>query len=956
MPGFPDVVPVLADDVVTLRAHREQDVDAIIEQANDPEMVRWTTVPTPYGPDQAREFLELIAAQWGEAGGSRLWAIEAGDGDRRRFAGTVDLRPRGAAMWDVGFALHPWARGRGMMSAALRLVCVHAFAHLGAESVSWKAVVGNWGSRRVAWACGFRVDGVVRGLLDHRGQRLDGWTGSLRKGEPMSPRSRWLDIPVLEGDTLRLRPWRDTDRPGRGWSTDEQTALFMQGYPPEHNSYDVWLRSVGDRAADGEAVSWCIADLAEDRPLGRISCFRLNNARTAGTGQVGYWLHPSARGRGITDEALRLVIDVAFRPADAGGLGLHRLAAGTDIDNRASSRVLVRNGFRPVGVERSAVARPQGPPVDGPLFELLADERERRPPRPLTAPVVRLRGIRLRPWADADRPPAGWQPDATAQRFLPPGGQPTHESFPDWVRTRRWRMDAGEAVQWAIADAASDAVVGTVAVLRIGVPDDGNAELGYWLYPDARGKGCIDQAVDAAVAHAFAPVAAGGLGLRRLFAVTVQENRASMDVLLRAGFQRTGLNRDVYVPYGGIDQAHPGMAQLTFELLADDDREAARRRVWKPATLEGTRIRLRAFRHTDVGALVDIGREAGRDDVTELTERAWLVRHDRLPVGSFLSWCIVDRTTDQVLGTVSAFDIGHPYYADSCEIGYWLRPSARGRGVMVEAVEVLLDHLFAPREGGGLGLRRVTATTEEGNTASLRVMHRAGMTEVARLPEAVPSADGPAMTAVVCAVTRDADRAVVAAGALEPVALVGDRFHLRAFTEADLPRVVEGSADPRTQRWLVRLPAPYTEQDARRYLAHCAAAASRGEAVHWCIADIASNECLGSVGLRKLDAGERDHGEIGYWTHPAARGRGLMSAAVRLVARHAVIPREDGGLGRRRLVLRAAAENVASRHVAEAAGFQPAGVERAAMTLRDGTVTDVVWFDLLADEVAPGRG
>ncbi len=39
--------------------------------------------------------------------------------------------------------------------------------------------MGNEGSRRVALKCGFVIEGSVRGLLVHRGQRLDGWIGTL---------------------------------------------------------------------------------------------------------------------------------------------------------------------------------------------------------------------------------------------------------------------------------------------------------------------------------------------------------------------------------------------------------------------------------------------------------------------------------------------------------------------------------------------------------------------------------------------------------------------------------------------------------------------------------------------------------------------------------------------------------------------------------------------------------
>jgi len=75
-----------------------------------------------------------------------------------------------------------------------------------------------------------------------------------------------------------------------------------------------------------------------------------------------------------------------------------------------------------------------------------------------------------------------------------------------------------------------------------------------------------------------------------------------------------------------------------------------------------------------------------------------------------------------------------------------------------------------------------------------------------------------------------------------------------------------------------------------------------------------------------------------------------MSEAVRLAVRHAFIPPEDGGLGRRRLQLIAADGNAASQHVARANGFVQVGRDRRAEPLGDGTFADLVRYDLLVDE------
>ena len=55
---------------------------------------------------------------------------------------------------------------------------------------------------------------------------------------------------------------------------------------------------------------------------------------------LGYWLGASATGRGLASAAVRGIVRVAFEE-----LGLHRIQAGTRLDNVRSQRVLERTGF-----------------------------------------------------------------------------------------------------------------------------------------------------------------------------------------------------------------------------------------------------------------------------------------------------------------------------------------------------------------------------------------------------------------------------------------------------------------------------------------------------------------------------------------------------------------------------------------------------------------------------------
>ena len=82
---------------------------------------------------------------------------------------------------------------------------------------------------------------------------------------------------------------------------------------------------------------------------------------------LGYWVAERANGRGLATKAVGELIPIAF-----GELGLHRLEAGTLVDNLASRRVLEKNGFEPIGIARGYL-HIGGAWRDHVLFQLLAD-------------------------------------------------------------------------------------------------------------------------------------------------------------------------------------------------------------------------------------------------------------------------------------------------------------------------------------------------------------------------------------------------------------------------------------------------------------------------------------------------------------------------------------------------------------------------------------------------------
>ena len=112
----------------------------------------------------------------------------------------------------------------------------------------------------------------------------------------------------------------------------------------------------------GQRVYWTIrvdGVIAGDIVLSHIQRGALQRAN------LGYMVDNRHRGRGVATTAARLAVERAF-----GEVGLHRVEAGTKLDNVASQRVLERVGFTRVGVQR-ALLHIAGRWEDHYLYELV---------------------------------------------------------------------------------------------------------------------------------------------------------------------------------------------------------------------------------------------------------------------------------------------------------------------------------------------------------------------------------------------------------------------------------------------------------------------------------------------------------------------------------------------------------------------------------------------------------
>jgi len=125
------------------------------------------------------------------------------------------------------------------------------------------------------------------------------------------------------------------------------------------------LHELPARAETGRLLPLAAAEAASGEVIGAGILHHLDAERRIV--EIGYFVLPAARGRGVATTIARLLAEHAF------SLGIARVAAYVNVGNAASERVLERAGFTREGVIRS-MPKPDGRRVDKTLFSLLPGE------------------------------------------------------------------------------------------------------------------------------------------------------------------------------------------------------------------------------------------------------------------------------------------------------------------------------------------------------------------------------------------------------------------------------------------------------------------------------------------------------------------------------------------------------------------------------------------------------
>ncbi|MFF9287662.1 GNAT family N-acetyltransferase [Streptomyces griseosporeus] len=167
----------LATDRLLLRAVGPQDTDAVYAAAQDPDIQRWTTIPSPYLPEHARGFTEQVVPDGWADGSMYTFGVFLPAG--QELVGMVGLTMRSLGVAEIGFWATKEHRGHGYLTEATVAASHWAFTALAVDRVEWRAEVGNHASRAVALRAGFTMEGTLRSAVNNKGVRRDCWVASL---------------------------------------------------------------------------------------------------------------------------------------------------------------------------------------------------------------------------------------------------------------------------------------------------------------------------------------------------------------------------------------------------------------------------------------------------------------------------------------------------------------------------------------------------------------------------------------------------------------------------------------------------------------------------------------------------------------------------------------------------------------------------------------------------------
>ncbi|MCC6224520.1 MAG: GNAT family N-acetyltransferase [Thermoleophilia bacterium] len=172
--------PPLADAGLVLLPVAAEHVGAVTAACQDPEIPRWTLVPSPYTESDARSWVERAASALADGSGLHFVVSDSYD---RRLLGAIGVDVWVWPICRIGYWVAREARGAGIATRALVLLSRWVLREHPIPRLELVTAPGNLASQRVAEKAGFTREGTLRASLEHHGEWTDCVMYSLLPGE-----------------------------------------------------------------------------------------------------------------------------------------------------------------------------------------------------------------------------------------------------------------------------------------------------------------------------------------------------------------------------------------------------------------------------------------------------------------------------------------------------------------------------------------------------------------------------------------------------------------------------------------------------------------------------------------------------------------------------------------------------------------------------------------------------
>jgi RimJ/RimL family protein N-acetyltransferase len=145
----------LTGDGIVLREWRSEDLDDLVDMLDEPDIARWTPMPSPF--DMAAGIAYLKRAQQGRANGQRIQLAITADGGRPLGEVLLFGVDAGLREAELGYLVGAHHRRRGLASGSLSLLSGYARSTLKLTRLLLRIDPANAASTGVARRCGYQL-------------------------------------------------------------------------------------------------------------------------------------------------------------------------------------------------------------------------------------------------------------------------------------------------------------------------------------------------------------------------------------------------------------------------------------------------------------------------------------------------------------------------------------------------------------------------------------------------------------------------------------------------------------------------------------------------------------------------------------------------------------------------------------------------------------------------------